>query len=266
MDVTDVLRDRMREPSGLQRMVTVSLVAHAVVATAIILSPGGWVARQAPRPRNVMTISIGGAGEGPRNGGLTAASQRPVQVATPPEEMPKREAVRPPAARTPEMVTPTKAATKPPRATKPTTTIKEAPEQARGTTPTRGAQVAPGSALANTAVRGQGFGGLSTGGGAGSGTFLDVASFCCPDYIVTMMDRIRSVWQQNQGAAGQVMIKFTILRDGRIADASIETRSGSASLDIAALRAVVMTRTLPALPDAFPNPTLTVHLNFRYDQ
>ena len=33
---------------------------------------------------------------------------------------------------------------------------------------------------------------------------------------------------------------------------------------LAALRAVVVTKTLPPLPDQFPNPTLTVHLNFEY--
>ena len=35
-------------------------------------------------------------------------------------------------------------------------------------------------------------------------------------------------------------------------------------LDLAAMRAVLTTRTLPPLPDAFPNPTLTVKLQFEY--
>ncbi len=47
-------------------------------------------------------------------------------------------------------------------------------------------------------------------------------------------------------------------------DASIEKPSGTITLDTAALRAVQNTRTLPPLPDAFPNPTLPVHLNFQY--
>ena len=33
---------------------------------------------------------------------------------------------------------------------------------------------------------------------------------------------------------------------------------------VAALRAVLGTRQLPQLPSGFPNPTLTVHLNFEY--
>jgi outer membrane biosynthesis protein TonB len=44
----------------------------------------------------------------------------------------------------------------------------------------------------------------------------------------------------------------------------VEQSSGYSALDLNALRAVVITRQLPALPDAFPNPTLPVHLNFQY--
>ena len=63
-----------------------------------------------------------------------------------------------------------------------------------------GAQPALGSAIAETGVRGQGFG-LSTGGGVGLGSSLDIAGdFCCPDYLATMIVRIRSAWNQNQGA------------------------------------------------------------------
>ena len=41
MDVTDVLRDRMQEPPGLQRMVTLSVAAHVVLAAAVIFAPRG---------------------------------------------------------------------------------------------------------------------------------------------------------------------------------------------------------------------------------
>jgi TonB family C-terminal domain len=61
-----------------------------------------------------------------------------------------------------------------------------------------------------------------------------------------------------------VLVKFTILRDGTLKDAIVETSSGNPLLDNAALRAVLMTRKLNPLPDPFPNPTLPVHLNFQY--
>ncbi len=63
------------------------------------------------------------------------------------------------------------------------------------------AAVAPGSTVSDTGVRGQGFG-LSTGGGPGTGSTLDVQDFCCPDYIALMVERIRSAWQRNQGTPG----------------------------------------------------------------
>jgi TonB family protein len=263
MDVSDVLRDRMHEPAGLQRMVAVSIAAHVVFAVALLIAPGAWLGRTSQEPRTVMTISLGG-GSGPQAaGGMTSMGARPVQVQTPPEETPKREPVRPPAAVTPEMTIPRPNA-KPAKAT-PVPRVKQAPDEARGTTPTKGAQRAFGTSVAETAARGQGFG-LSTGGGAGSGSTLDVADFCCPDYLFTMVERIRGVWAQNQGASGECVVKFTIQRDGTIASYEVEKRSGNVTLDLASQRAVAMTRKLPPLPDAFPNPTLTVHLNFRYQQ
>jgi TonB family protein len=79
-----------------------------------------------------------------------------------------------------------------------------------------------------------------------------------------MIARIRSAWNQDQGAKGTSLIRFTIRRDGSITDATIFKPSGMLALDTAALRAVLATRTLPPLPDAFPNPTLTMRLSFEY--
>lgn len=259
MDVTDILRDRMQEPTGFQRMVTVSVAAHAVLAAAIIFAPGGSLLGKRESLREVMTISLSGGGEGPRTGGFTNIGGRPVQEVTPPDEPPKREAVRPPAAK-PEMTLPTKA---PAKTAAKAPDIKQSPDQARGRTPTKGQEISAGSSIAETGARGQGFG-LSTGGGPGSGSTLDVADFCCPEYVATMVERIRSVWVWRQGAAGQVLVKFTIQRDGRTTGYEVERSSGSPVLDLAAMRAVAQTRTLPPLPAQFPNPTLTVHLNFEY--
>ena len=261
MDVTDVLRDRMAEPKGLQRMVAVSVAVHVSAIALMLLAPGTWVGRNDAPPPPVMTISIGGAGEGPQNGGMTAMGGRPVQVERPIEDAPRRETIRPPAAKEPEMTLPRRGA-KPVKAAT-AQAVAQAPDEARGRTPTKGPQTREGIAVADTGVRGQGFG-LSTGGGPGSGSSLDVADFCCPDYLILMIERIRSAWMQDQGAAGQVLVKFTVQRDGRLADPAVEHSSGSSTLDLGALRAVAMTKTLPPLPGAFPNPTLTVHLNFQY--
>src|SRR6185436_8264623 len=138
-----------------------------------------------------------------------------------------------------------------------------APDEARGRTPTKGAQVVAGTAIAETGARGQGFG-LSTGGGPGSGSTLDVADFCCPDYIVTMLERIRASWQQQQGSSGVVVVHFLIQRDGRLTNYEVVQSSGSSVLDLAALRAVAQTRQIPPLPAQFPNPTLGLRLYFEY--
>jgi protein TonB len=208
-----------------------------------------------------MTISIAGSA-GPENGGMTALGGRPVQAVTPPEDVAKREAVRAPAAKTPEMTVPLPNA-KTVKAT-PSVAVKQAPDEARGRTPTKGKEPAFGSAIAETGVRGQGFG-LSTGGGAGSGSSLEISGdFCCPEYIAIMQTRIRSAWNQNQGARGTSLIRFTINRDGSISNPTIFQPSGNVTLDNAALRAVLATRTLPPLPEAFPNPTLTMRLSFQY--
>ena len=136
-----------------------------------------------------MTITLGGAGDGPQSGGLTAIGGRPVQTTEP---APVREAVRPPAAAVPEMVVP-----KGEREAGESRTSRSPPEP-RQSAPIRARQDAnarrggaPGNAVADTGARGQGFG-LSTGGGAGSGSTLDVADFCCPDYLVLMVDKIRA--------------------------------------------------------------------------
>ena len=261
-EVSDVLRDRMQTPDGLSSMLTVSVAAHLGLAAALILASGGLLKRAADPSRTVMTISLGGGGDLPQSGGLTPIGGAPVQTQTPPEEPVKREPMRPPAAKTPEMtmplpnVKPVKPAPGPP--------VKQAPDEARGRTPTRGAQATAGSTVADTGVRGQGFG-LSTGGGGGSGSSLEITGdFCCPDYLATMITRIRSAWNQNQGATGTSLIRFTINRDGSITDATIFKGSGTVTLDTAALRAVMATRTLPPLPDAYPNPTLTMRLSFQY--
>jgi len=259
VDVTDVLRDRMDEPSGLQLMAAVSISVHVVVFAAFMFAPGTLLSRTEETPGRIMNITLSGGGEGPQNGGLTPMGARPVQAQAPPNA--PREAIRPPAAAAPAMTVPAPGA-KPAKATAP---VKQAPDDARGRTPTKGEETRAGSAVAVTGARGEGFG-LSTGGGPGSGSRLDVGDFCCPEYLVTMVTRIKSNWSQRQNITGLVIIKFTIRRDGTLDDISLEQSSNFPIADLNAQRAVVLTKQLPPLPDAFPNPTLTVHLNFEYQQ
>src|SRR5262245_60949604 len=130
MDVGDVLRGRMQQPAGFQRMVAVSIVLHTSLVAAVFLTPKGFLTGDRGS-RSVMTISLGEGTGGPSTGGMTAVGGRPVQVQTPPDEPPKREAVRPPAAKAPEMTVPLPNS-KPVKATPAATPVKQAPDEARG--------------------------------------------------------------------------------------------------------------------------------------
>ncbi|MEQ1911339.1 MAG: energy transducer TonB [Vicinamibacterales bacterium] len=259
--MTDVLSDRRAAPRGMQQMLVASLAAHAVLFAGFLFAPGGWFDSQKAAPKTVMTITLGGGNEGPVNGGMTSVSARAVQVQTPLDEPKRPEPVRAPAAKVPEMTVPIPK--KPPVKAPPPPKVAQAPDDAVGRTPTKGAETRVGTAFAETGARGQGFG-LSTGGGQGSGSKLDVADFCCPDYIIQMVDRVRSTWVARAEVPGLTIVKFTIQRDGIITGAEVEKSSGYTALDIAALRAVIGTRQLPPLPTGYPNASLGVHLNFDY--
>jgi protein TonB len=261
MDVTDVLRDRTGEPDGLRAMVAASVALHALLLILIMVAPEAWFPAREAEPRSIMTITLGGGTPGPATGGMTPIAGRAVQAEAPAEPPLRPPPLRPPAAKPPEMTLP--AAKPAPARTPPPPAVEQAPPEARGRTPSQGAEPAPGSTVADTGARGQGFG-LSTGGGGGSGSRLDVADFCCPEYIVTMVERIRVNWDQRAEVPGEVLVMFTIQRDGSLTDVAVERSSGYIALDLSAHRAILNARQLPPLPAAFQNPTLTVHLNFQY--
>ena len=253
--VSDIIAARSQSSEGLRTMVLVSIAAHTIVVAGLLLTPRPDFSDDVPK--TVMTISLGGA-PGPRAGGMTPMGGRAVQAPTPAEPQP-RQAETPPAPKAPEMTIPTKGAR-----TKPQTRPSSAPQEASGRKPTTGPEVREGSARAETGARGQGFG-LTTGGGGGTGSYLDVGDFCCPEYLETMQQRIQQNWAQNQNVTGQVMVKFTIQRNGEITDVQVERPSGFVALDLAAHRAVALAR-VPPLPSQFPNATLTVHLRFDYQR
>jgi TonB family protein len=103
----------------------------------------------------------------------------------------------------------------------------------------------------------------SGGGSSGTAATTDVANFCCPKAI-QMVDLIKKNWNQNQGAAGQVQVKFTIHRDGTLTDIEIEKPSNVSLLDLESQRALFKTKALPPLPREFTENTLPVHLIFDY--
>ena len=253
--VSEVLVTRAGDRDDVRAMLVWSAVAHLALLTGVALSPAGWLGAAPERePEVVMQVSLGGA-VGPRDGGLATLGGRAIQEVQPVAK-PVVEPVRPPAAREPEMVEATKVAPK-----KPPPPVPEAKDP-KSRIPTKGAEVRAGTAVAETGGRGQGFG--LTSGGGGTGGYLDVANFCCPDYLATMLDLVNRNWDSKQQADGTVLVRFAIQRDGRIADVAVERSSGTPALDYLAQRAMLLTRQLPPLPSPFSEPVLTVHLVFEY--
>jgi TonB family protein len=262
--VTSVLIERARHDAGLPRMLSASLAGHVVLIAVLIAASAIGGRLRGPEERDVMTISLGGA-PGPTAGGMTMmgsperprAAAPPAAVKTPPPVVPP-----PAAAAKPAMTIPlsTRPARTPPKPAKP------APAGPAGaaTAPAPAPAPGPPGGDALNANRGLGFGGLSTGGGLGGGSYLDVKNFCCPDYLVTMIQVIRGNWSARQQVGGETLVVFRIQRDGRLTDIEVERSSGYPALDLTAQRALFVTQRLPPLPAAFPDDHLTVHLRFEY--
>ncbi len=255
--VSDILAERARIADGMSRMLGVSLLAHATLLVAVVLVPADWHSARARDDAQVMTISLGG-NAAQDSSGLTSISDRPVQTVAPPEEKVQPDVL--PAPKPPEM-------TEPERIAKPTPTkpVTKPVDKSSARKPTAGQEIKTGDARVKTGGAAIPFGGLAehTGGGT-DGVRLDVKNFCCPDYLQTMVQRIRQSWNPKQGAAGEVVVKFTIRRDGMLTQVDVEQPSGQAMLDLESRRAVLMTRQLPPLPREFTPPHLTVELTFTY--
>lgn len=237
-------------------MLGASVMAHAAIVVAFVFVPAWWFGAQHKAPETIMQISLGGPISEDKSG-LTVQGARAIQQAVPVEAKKPIEPVRPPSAKTPEMVEPTRT---PPKQTTPNKIEAKDPKSTR---PTKGAEIQKGTSVAETGAKGMGFG-LSSGGGGTSGA-LEVANFCCPDYLTGMAASIKSNWNNQQNAVGRVHLRFVIQKDGRIVDITVEQSSGVEALDFYARRALLLTK-LPPLPGGYSEPALAVHLYFEYQR
>lgn len=258
--VSDILIERSQAADGLNRMVLYSALAHTLLIAAVALIPASWRASHTSDVTPMM-ISISG-GTGPEAGGMTQMSNKAVQeVAADTKPAP----VTPPAPKVPEMVAPEPKAAPAPK--NPPKRTEKPVDKSTSRKPTTGAEVRTGDARAETGAAAIPFGGLtrpSGGGASGTAATTDFANFCCPTYLTQMVDLIKRNWNPNQGASGQVQVKFVVRRDGTVTDIEIEKSSNVSLLDLESQRALVKTKALPPLPREFTENTLTVHLNFDY--
>jgi|SRR6185436_632626 len=100
-------------------------------------------------------------------------------------------------------------------------------------------------------------------GGSGV-TGLEGGDFPYTLYLAGMHRRIGNFWYRPEGVTGAtVVIYFRIARDGRITESRVETASGNATFDRAALSAIRSASPLNPLPFAYNGTYLGVHLTFR---
>ncbi len=128
----------------------------------------------------VMQISLGGA-VGPRDGGLATLGGRPMQQVQP-EPVKKTDRAGAPTGGEDAGDDRADQGAAEEADVHPKVDAKDP----RSRTPTKGAEIQKGSTVAETGASGEGFG-LSSGGG-GTGGYLEVANFCCPEYLATMID------------------------------------------------------------------------------
>ena len=254
---------RVTDSEPIRGPLAISIGAHAVVVAVVLFGPAAWISGLSGQvhaePDVVMAISLGGP-EGPGEGGQTALGGRPIQEILTLEEARRPQWIQPPAPAPPPMTVPVAGAGRRPE---PETPVETVPEEARGRTPTRGPELLEGTAMADTGVEGIGIG-LSGGGLGGSDGELDLANFCCPEYLSTMLQLIRRQWDANQQVPGVSVVRFTIQRDGAVDAVGVDRSSGYLALDMSAQRAILLTSQLPPLPGAFTEPSLTVRLTFEY--
>jgi outer membrane biosynthesis protein TonB len=250
-DVDDVIAMRSAAPDGLRPMLTASFALHVAVMIALFVLPRDWFSTG--HQENVIRISLGGT-FGDRTSGTTAIGGKQVDQVAPPPKRP--ELAKPPEpAKTDTMKVPATTAKPEP--------VKPAPAQQTPTrTPTTGQQISKGTSAVDTGAVAPSQG-LTFGGGAGGGGSLEIADFCCPEFLEAMAREIRRNWNQHQQEEGTTIMRFIILRDGSIADISVFKSSGKPLLDLAS-RSAIPAKLRIGLPAQFAEDRLVVRLAFEY--
>jgi protein TonB len=291
--LTAGLRLPEEQPSALssggmeEGSLAASFNLHAVVILALLaVALIGFFATPEPEPALKVTLislgpgSAGASGGAGGGGGETAEAQtppaRPANAETQPNEARAAEATEPPHQTEPDLAqiaeasSPLPAELPPPPRRKPPATR---PTSAAARTTLDQTQVAavpldmpvpgaPGLGSGPGGKTGLGTGAAGDGRGArGAGPITGPGD----DYL----DRVRR-WlnkykhfpeeAQKQKQHGQLVVSFTILRDGTVRDPHVERSSGFPLLDAAALQMLHDASPVPPLPETYRAPQVAVDL------
>jgi protein TonB len=99
--------------------------------------------------------------------------------------------------------------------------------------------------------------------------FFDTEGFPLGEYTNIIVERIKGKWfipSNLRNSRGNTTVIFYIDRDGSFMNARIVTSSGSNSLDLAALNAVIESNPFPPLPEDFPGDHVGAKFIFSYNE
>ncbi len=99
--------------------------------------------------------------------------------------------------------------------------------------------------------------------------FFDTRGFPLGDYASSIIERVKGNWfipSNLRNSQGRTTVIFFIDKDGRFTDARIVTSSGSSSLDLAALNAIIGSNPFPPLPKGFPGEHVGAKFVFSYNE
>lgn len=243
--VAEILSQRAALDNGAAAGVILSLLLHGGLTALAV-----YAAMHAAPPQLASVLNIRFA---PIPRGSTAITQ-PIakRTAAPKPIVPKIESPRP------EPVKPSVAKAPPEKNTVPLSPF--------GKSSKRGSEnpLAPPKPPPESRPAGATAGAADVPIGTAGVTGLEGGDFPYTVYIERMKVLIGSHWLRPQVSSGiTTTIYFAIDRDGTIRDARIETNSGNPVFDRAALRSVLETSPLPALPFGYNGTYLGVHLTFR---
>jgi TolA protein len=107
--------------------------------------------------------------------------------------------------------------------------------------------------------------GVTVGAGDGTGIAVDAANFPFGYFLAAIERRVSENWFSavSEGGTGLTcVVYFRLMRDGSVSDSRVETSSGNAYFDRAAVRAVKSASPFPPLPRAFTDAFLGIHFTF----
>lgn len=98
---------------------------------------------------------------------------------------------------------------------------------------------------------------------------VEIENFAFSYYLAIIESKVGGRWAPPRGIVGSerphVIIRFDVMRDGKIAGAEITRSSGISFFDISAMRAVNDANPLPPLPKGYEDDRLQINYIFRYE-